>query len=141
MDQIIPRVLNFDRCELDLTRGCVRIGRQQIDLAPKPFGVLRHLAENAGRLVSKQELLEAVWPNVNVTDDSLVQCIRELRSKLGDEQRRLIKTIPRRGYLLDATVTASAPLAACHDRATPSLMQWTIAPAPALHRAGGAPQS
>jgi len=107
MDQIIPRVLRFDRFELDLTRGCVRAGLQQIDLAPKPFEVLTHLAENAGRLVSKQELLDAVWPNLSVTDDSLVQCIRELRSKLGDESHRLIKTVARRGYLLDTSITAS----------------------------------
>jgi sulfatase modifying factor 1 len=109
MDQIVHRVLWFDRFALDLTRGCLRTADQNIDLRPKAIEVLQYLAENAGRLVHKQELFEAVWPNVTVCDDTLVQCIRELRLKLGDDGHRLIKTVPRRGYLLDATVSAQAP--------------------------------
>ena len=105
MDQILDRVLKFDRFELDLKRGYLRMDGHDIELPPKRFEVLRHLAENAGRLVSKEELYEAVWPKVTVTDDSLVQCIRELRQKLGDDGHSLIKTVPRRGYLLDAVVT------------------------------------
>ena len=102
MDQIIPRILNFDRFELDLMRGCARIAGCDVELRPKAFHLLCHLAENAGRLVSKQELHDAVWGNVAVSDDALVQCIRELRLKLGDADRTLIQTVPRRGYLLDA---------------------------------------
>jgi len=109
MDHIVHRVLRFDRFVLDLARGCLRAGDQDIDLRPKTFEVLCYLAERAGRIVSKQELFEAVWPNVSVCDDSLVQCIRELRQKLGDDDRRLIKTVSRRGYLLDATVGTQAP--------------------------------
>jgi formylglycine-generating enzyme required for sulfatase activity len=99
------RIFRFDRFELDLTRGCLRFDDRGIDLRPKAFEVLRHFVENAGRLIPKQELCEAVWPHVAVSDDSLVQCIRELRQRLGDEDRRLIKTVARRGYLFDATVT------------------------------------
>src|ERR1700751_3772323 len=109
MDHIVHRVLRFDRFALDLVRGCLRAGDQEIDLRPKTFEVLCYLAENAGRLVSKQELFEAVWPNVTVSDDSLVQCIRELRQKLNDDDRRLIKTVARRGYLLEASVTLREP--------------------------------
>src|SRR5882672_11368692 len=109
MDHIVHRVLRFDRFVLDLARGFLRAGDQEIDLRPKTFEVLCYLAENAGRLVPTQELFEAVWPNVSVCDDTLVQCIRELRQKLGDDDRRLIKTVSRRGYLLDATVLAQAP--------------------------------
>ena len=105
MDQILHRVLLFDRFALDLTRGNLRKGDQDIDLRPKAFDVLRHLAENARRLVPKDELYQAVWPDIAVTDDSLVQCIGELRHKLGDEAHRLIKTVPRRGYLLDVPCT------------------------------------
>jgi formylglycine-generating enzyme required for sulfatase activity len=104
-------VLQFDRFALDLRRGCLRAGERDIDLRPKSFDVLRHLAENAGRLVPKQELLEAVWPNTAVTDESLGQCIRELRQKLGEVDHRLIKTVPRRGYLLDTKVATPAPQA------------------------------
>lgn len=113
MDQIIPRVLSFDRFELDLTRGCARVAGREIELRPKAFDVLCYLAENAGRLVSKQELHDAVWGQVAVSDDALVQCIRELRQKLGDADRALIRTVPRRGYLLnDSAAAPGVPLAA-----------------------------
>src|SRR5215467_10409561 len=97
------RVLRFDRFTLDLVRGCLRAGDREIDLRPKTFEVLCYLVEHAGRLVPKQELLVAAWPNVSVCDDSLFQCIRELRQKLGDDGHSLIKTVSRRGYLLDVT--------------------------------------
>jgi DNA-binding winged helix-turn-helix (wHTH) protein len=102
MDQIIPRILRFDRFELDLMRGCARVAGQDLELRPKAFHLLCYLAENAGRLVSKQELHDAIWGHVAVSDDALVQCIRELRQKLGDADRMLIRTVPRRGYLLNA---------------------------------------
>jgi len=102
MDQILPRLLSFDRFELDQMRGCARVGGRAVDLRPKAFDLLCYLAENAGRLVSKQELHDAVWGRVTVSDDALVQCIRELRQKLGDDDRTLIRTVARRGYLLDA---------------------------------------
>src|ERR1043165_4369884 len=110
MDQIIPRILSFDRFELDLMRGCVRVAGRDLDLRPKEFHLLCHLAENAGRLVSKQEIHDAVWGDVAVSDDALVQCIRELRQKLGDADRAVIRTVPRRGYLLN--VSKGAPDAA-----------------------------
>jgi sulfatase modifying factor 1 len=105
---VMPRALRFDRFVLDLARGCLRAGDHDVELRPKAFEVLCYLAENAGRLVTKQELYEAVWPNVVVSDDSIAQCIRELRSKLGDVDHKLIKTVSRRGYLLDATVSTEA---------------------------------
>jgi TolB-like protein/tetratricopeptide (TPR) repeat protein len=106
VDQVGHRVLRFDRFVLDLTRGCLRVGACDIHLSPKAFEVLRHLAKHGGRLAPKEELLATVWPNVIVSDDSLVQCIRELRQKLADEEHRLIKTVPRRGYLLDVEISA-----------------------------------
>src|SRR5438552_5696363 len=109
LDVAMPRALYFDKFSLDLGRGCLRAGDQDIELRPKTFEVLKYLAANAGRLVTKQELYEAVWPNVIVSDDSIAQCIRELRGKLADDDHRLIKTVSRRGYLLDAVVTPSAP--------------------------------
>jgi DNA-binding winged helix-turn-helix (wHTH) protein len=104
---VVHGVLRFDRFALDLTRGCLRVGDEDIELRPKAFEVLRYLAQNAGRLVAKQD--DAVWPNVIVSDGSIAQCIRELRSKLGDGNHSLIKTVSRRGYLLDATVLVGAP--------------------------------
>jgi DNA-binding winged helix-turn-helix (wHTH) protein len=107
MEQSVHRVLKFDRFALDLTRGCVRTADKDILLRPKAFEVLCYLAENAGRLISRRELHEAVWPKVAVTDNSLEQCVWELREKLEDDDHHLIRTVPRRGYRFDAHVAAS----------------------------------
>jgi formylglycine-generating enzyme required for sulfatase activity/DNA-binding winged helix-turn-helix (wHTH) protein len=116
LDVAVSRVLCFDRFSLDLARGCLRMGDQDLELRPKTFEVLKFLAMNAGRLVAKQELYDAVWPNVIVSDDSIAQCIRELRSRLGDDDHSLIKTVSRRGYLLDTTVTTGAPQSSIDTR-------------------------
>ncbi len=81
------------------------LDESEIVLRPKTFSVLRYLVENCGRLVSKDEMFAAVWPNVAVTDDTLVQSISELRKAIGDEGAGLIKTIPRRGYRFEVDVT------------------------------------
>lgn len=114
MAEIGHRILRFDRFALDLTRGCLRLDNRELELRPQAFKVLCHLAEHAGRLVTKEELQKAVWHDVAVSDDSLVQCIRQLRHTLADDQHRLIKTVSRRGYMLDAhisdhDVVSSAP--------------------------------
>jgi DNA-binding winged helix-turn-helix (wHTH) protein len=87
MNQAVQEVMRFDRFTLDLARGCLRVDEQELALRPKAFEVLRYLADNAGRLVPKQELYEGVWPNVAVSDDAIVQCVRELRQKLGNNCR------------------------------------------------------
>jgi DNA-binding winged helix-turn-helix (wHTH) protein len=74
----------------------------RIDLRNRSFGVLRHLATNAGRVVSKNESLAANWPGVTVTEDSLTQCISEIRRLLGETGRDLIRTVPRRGYMISS---------------------------------------
>jgi formylglycine-generating enzyme required for sulfatase activity len=109
MHQSAHGILRFDHFALDLRRGCLRSGDAEVPLRPKAFEMLRYLAENAGRLVSKQELYEAVWPDVTVSDDSIAQCIRELRDRLGDTDHTLIKTVARRGYLLNAVVISEMP--------------------------------
>jgi class 3 adenylate cyclase/predicted ATPase len=101
----------FEGFTLDLKRGCVRNHDREIDLRPKSFEVLRYLVENAGRLVSKDELVGAVWPDVIVTDESLTRCVSEVRLALGDSQQRIIKTVPRRGYLFAAPIYEPAPAA------------------------------
>lgn len=101
-------VLRFDRFTLDLRRHRLRRDHAELKLRPKSFDVLRYLAENCGRVVTKDEMTRAVWPQVVVTDDSLVQCIRDVRSVLGDEGQRFIRTVPRRGYMFVATVEAEA---------------------------------
>ena len=109
MKEILDTILHFDRFTLDLKRGCLRSEDQDVSMRPKTFEVLCHLANNPGRLVPKEELAKTVWPKVAVSDDSLVQCIRELRKKLGDTEHLMIKTISRRGYLFDVAIEVVNP--------------------------------
>jgi adenylate cyclase len=112
------KVYDFAGYTLDLTRGRVQTGDRVVELRPKTFGLLTYLVENAGRLVPKDELLGAVWPDVAVSDESLAKCISELRAALNDSAQRLIKTVPRRGYLLDVPVSACLPASAAPEPAT-----------------------
>ncbi|MGA9574516.1 MAG: tetratricopeptide repeat protein [Lysobacterales bacterium] len=98
------RYLFDDDFELDLERGSLACGGEEIPLRPKSFAVLKYLIEHAGQLVTKQDLMDAVWPDVVVTDDSIAQCLVELRRALGDDQRTIIRTVPRRGLIFDVFV-------------------------------------
>jgi adenylate cyclase len=70
-------------------------------LRRKSFEVLRYLVERPSRVISKEELLQSVWADVVVGEDSLAQCVTEIRRALGPTARDVLKTVPRRGYLLD----------------------------------------
>ena len=74
-------------------------------LRPKSLALLRLLVENAGRVVDRDAIMAAVWPDVVVGDELITQCIRDIRKALGDEAQQLLKTVPKRGYLLAAEVT------------------------------------
>jgi DNA-binding winged helix-turn-helix (wHTH) protein/TolB-like protein len=93
--------LKFAGFTIDLERRILVDDQgRPVELRPQAYGVLRLLALNAGRLVTKEELLASVWPEVVVTDDSLVQAISDVRHALGEAGHRVVKTIPRRGYML-----------------------------------------
>ncbi|MBI1201322.1 MAG: tetratricopeptide repeat protein [Rhodopseudomonas sp.] len=77
-----------------------------IKLRPKTFDMLCLFAENPRRVISKQELMAAIWPNVRIGEDGLFQCIREIRAALGDEDRTLVKLVSGRGYIFEADVSA-----------------------------------
>jgi DNA-binding winged helix-turn-helix (wHTH) protein/Flp pilus assembly protein TadD len=103
------KLLRFAGFELDQRRAELRSADGvAIKLRPKTFEMLRLFATSGGRVLTKQELMEAVWPNIHVGEDSLFQCIRELRTALGDERRQLIKLASGGGYLL-ATEVVDAP--------------------------------
>lgn len=98
---------------LDAERGRIRrADGATATLRPKTLELLVLLAGPPGRLVSRSEILDTVWRDVNVTDDSITQCVVEIRRALGADAG-LLKTVPRRGYLLEASPEAAAahPLA------------------------------
>ena len=99
-----PLNYQFGEFTLDVGRGCLLKAGEEIKLRPKVYETLKYLVEHPGRLIGKQELMQAVWPDAFVTDDSLVQCTLELRRALDDRNQQLLKTVPRRGYLFAAEV-------------------------------------
>ncbi|MGA7339777.1 MAG: AAA family ATPase [Terracidiphilus sp.] len=115
----------FDPFRLDASNGCLWRGGVSIAMPPKPFAVLRYLVENPGRLITHDELLDALWPETYVQPQVLRTYMLELRKVLGDDagQPRYIQTLPKRGYRFVAPVS-----------------EWEGAgsmPAPAVH--GGKP--
>lgn len=101
--------MRFAGFTLDPRKGLLTRGNTTIELRPKSYAVLQYLARNPGRVLSKDELLDAVWNDVTVTEDSLTQCIRDIRLALGEAGQSLIQTMPRRGYLFAGEAdTASA---------------------------------
>src|SRR6476661_9351392 len=77
-----------------------------LEVTPKLLDLLLHLIEHAGELVTKEQLLDALWPGANVTDNALAQAVSELRQALGDNAAtpQFIKTVARRGYRFIAPV-------------------------------------
>jgi len=98
-------MLQFEGYTLDFARSSLRTADRNVELRPKAFEVLRYLVENADRIVSKEELLKAIWPNVIVTDEALTHCISEVRQAIGDSGQTIIATVPRRGYRFVAIVS------------------------------------
>ncbi len=98
---------SFEGFTLNLDRGCLLREGEEVRLRPKSYETLRYLVENSGRLVSKDELMQTLWPDSFVTDDSLVKCLRDVRLALDDDSQQYIKTVPRRGYIFTATVSKS----------------------------------
>ena len=109
MARDLAMVLRFAGFELDRQRAELRgPDGASIKVRPKTLAVIEELATNAGRVLSKQDLMQAIWPNIHVGEDSLFQCIKEARTILGDDQRQLIKLVSRRGYLFTAEVSIDA---------------------------------
>ncbi|HEX6795904.1 MAG TPA: alpha/beta fold hydrolase [Casimicrobiaceae bacterium] len=105
------RKLRFAGFTIDLARLSLDLDDEPIYLRPKAFDVLRYLAENPRRVITKNELIEKIWSPVLVTDDSLVQCIKDIRDALGDASHRVISTLPRRGYMFMPEVVDGAATA------------------------------
>ena len=100
----------FESFRLDTSNECLWRAGAQIALPPKPFAILRYLVDNPGRLITHDELLDALWPDTFVQPQVLRTYMLELRKVLGDdaESPRFIQTIPKRGYSFVAHVAEAA---------------------------------
>ena len=105
----------FDPFRLDTVNQCLwrrgRDGDERILLKPKAFEILRYLVEHAGRLVTQDELLDAVWPDTHVQPEVLKRHMFDIRNVLGDDPKcpLYIETLPRRGYQFIASVRSPGP--------------------------------
>ena len=94
------RIYRLDGIEIDTSQVCLRRNGQELHLRQKTFQVLIYLLEKRERLVTKDELITQLWQGAAVTDNTLEQCLAEIRKVLGDDSRhpRFVKTVPRAGY-------------------------------------------
>jgi TolB-like protein/DNA-binding winged helix-turn-helix (wHTH) protein/Flp pilus assembly protein TadD len=107
MQDHVPGRLAFRDFTVDVRSRVLSRRGQEIHLRPKSFDVLAYLVANPGRLVTKDEFLDAVWQNVIASDDSLARCISDARSAIGDTGKEVIRTVPGRGYHFAAEVSAA----------------------------------
>lgn len=98
-------VVRFAGVTMDLRAGQLRRGEAVLPLRPKSFNVLAYFVRHRGRLIPRLEVMKAVWPDVIVTDDSLVQCLVEIRRVFGDQDP--ITTVRGRGHRFDAPVVVA----------------------------------
>src|SRR5262245_25165539 len=102
------KLICFDPFCLDLTNECLWRGSKEIRLRPKAFAVLDYLLGRPGRLVTKKEVLDAVWPETFVGEGVLKVAIRQIREALQDDPTspRFIETAHRRGYRFIGQIAA-----------------------------------
>jgi DNA-binding winged helix-turn-helix (wHTH) protein/tetratricopeptide (TPR) repeat protein len=101
------QIFLFDSFRFDPANASLRRGKHDVFLTPKAFSMLRYLVEHTGQLVTKDDLWQAAWPGITVTDAALTVCMSEIRKALGDNAKtpRYVETVHRRGYRFIASVT------------------------------------
>jgi len=126
---------SFGSFRLDTANQCLWHGEARVALTPKAFGVLRYLVQHAGRLVTQDELLDALWPDTYVNPGILRKYILEIRRALGDRADKpiFIETLPKRGYQFLASVADESPAARLPAAGTKRI----VGREPALAELGG----
>ena len=122
-----PRQIHFAPFALDLVNECLWKGPEAIKLRPKTFAVLEHLVSKPGELVTKQDLIAAVWRDTFVGDAVLKVAIRQIREALSDDPKspRFIETAHRRGYRFIADIN---PIATVVTEESPTQPRVTPTP-------------
>ena len=99
-------IFSFGRAELDEQRRELRVDGRAVPLESKPYELLRVVLHHPGETLSKDELIESVWPGRVVTEGVLAKCVTKLRGALGDDEQQLIRTVHGYGYRFIASVSA-----------------------------------
>ena len=104
-------VVYFGPFRFDLSDGLLTRGGDDVRLPPRALAILRHLVERAGRVVSKQSLLDVGWKDAHVSETSLTEAVGLIRQALGDDPQKpeFIQTVHRRGYRFIAPIATDAP--------------------------------
>jgi predicted ATPase/DNA-binding winged helix-turn-helix (wHTH) protein len=129
--------LIFGPFRFDESNECLWRGSQAIPLRPKAFAVLKYLISHKGVLVTKQQLLNDVWPKTYVSEAVLKDCIRQLRHALNDDAKspQFIETSHRRGYRFIASLTETKPAPGPTETVVaPPVIQYTESPSKLLGR-------
>ncbi|MGQ0564849.1 MAG: winged helix-turn-helix domain-containing tetratricopeptide repeat protein [Gemmobacter sp.] len=132
-------IFEFDGFTLDPVAMNLHNRQEELRLRPKSFELLTILLRNRGRVQTKDELLAAVWPDVTVSEESLAQCVTDIRRTLGPAAERLIRTVPGRGYMVDdarVRITRRAPRADTSEPQLPARPMITVPPFADLSRDG-----
>jgi adenylate cyclase len=107
----VSRPYRFDGFVLDLQRAALVTDMgESVPVRHQSFRLLCLFVENAGRLVEREAITQALWPGLTVSDDSITQCVRDLRRALRDEGQTKIKTVLRRGYIFTPEVTTASSI-------------------------------
>ena len=102
-------VYRFESFAIDVARSLLlKDDGKEIELRHKSFELLRLFVENAGTLLDRDRIYQAIWPDVVVNDNGIAQCIRDIRLALNDDAQTILRTMPRRGYVFTAKVTGVA---------------------------------
>jgi TolB-like protein/DNA-binding winged helix-turn-helix (wHTH) protein/Flp pilus assembly protein TadD len=133
-ENVQARCWVFGDCEFDELRRELRVKGEVIELEPKPVEVLLQLLLHAGQVVTKEDLLESVWPGLMVVDGSLATAVSKLRKGLGDDESSVLLTVPRVGYRLGVPVRMkpSAAVPAVKQLAAQQARAWIWMAAAAL---------
>src|ERR1700724_4016166 len=126
------RLWRFADYDLDEMGRELRVKGRPVELESKPLDILLQLLLHAGEVVTKEEFLESVWPDVIVVDGSLATAVSKLRKAMGDEDHPMIVTVPRVGYRLAVPVYCKTVAAAGSDLGfkagdlVPGREQWRL---------------
>jgi eukaryotic-like serine/threonine-protein kinase len=106
-ENVVLKVKSFGSFRLDTANHCLWRDAERVSITPKAYDVLCHLVVNSGRLVTPDEILQAVWTDTCVNPEVFRKYIREIRRVLGDQldDPQFVETVPKRGYRFIAPVS------------------------------------